>query len=145
MSIERRLAAMKAFHDAGVRTTCFISPIFPGLTDLPSIIHRAKNQCNLVWLENLNLRGGYKKTIFDYITEKHPDLLPLYDTIYNKKERSYWSMLDAQMRQFCQRGRGYCMSGDDDFHQTPFNDPPIVVNYFFPRRDYPSAKMQKNR
>ena len=85
VSIERRLAAMKAFHDAGVRTTCFISPIFPGLTDLPSIIHRAKNQCNLVWLENLNLRGGYKKTIFDYITEKHPDLLPLYDTIYNKK------------------------------------------------------------
>ena len=86
VSIERRLAAMKAFHDAGVRTTCFISPIFPGLTDLPSIIHRAKNQCNLVWLENLNLRGGYKKTIFDYITEKHPDLLPLYDTIYNKKD-----------------------------------------------------------
>ena len=81
VSIERRLAAMKAFHDAGVRTTCFISPIFPGLTDLPSIIHRAKNQCNLVWLENLNLRGGYKKTIFDYITEKHPDLLPLYDTL----------------------------------------------------------------
>ena len=32
VSIERRLAAMKAFHDAGVRTTCFISPIFPGLT-----------------------------------------------------------------------------------------------------------------
>ena len=93
---------MKAFHDAGVRTTCFISPIFPGLTDLPSIIHRAKNQCNLVWLENLNLRGGYKKTIFDYITEKHPDLLPLYDTIYNKKERSYWSML---------KRKGYCMSG----------------------------------
>ena len=29
VSIERRLAAMKAFHDAGIRTTCFISPIFP--------------------------------------------------------------------------------------------------------------------
>lgn len=104
---------MKAFHDAGVRTTCFISPIFPGLTDLPSIIHRAKNQCNLVWLENLNLRGGYKKTIFDYITEKHPDLLPLYDTIYNKKERNYWSMLDAQMRQFCQE-EGLLYVRDDD-------------------------------
>mgnify|MGYP000336699440 CR=1 FL=1 len=130
VSIERRLAAMKAFHDAGVRTTCFISPIFPGLTDLPSIIHRAKNQCNLVWLENLNLRGGYKKTIFDYITEKHPDLLPLYDTIYNKKERSYWSMLDAQMRQFCQE-EGLLYVRDDDSIKRPFNDPPIVVNYFF--------------
>lgn len=27
-SIERRLAAMKAFYEAGVQTTCFISPIF---------------------------------------------------------------------------------------------------------------------
>lgn len=133
VSIERRLAAMKAFHDAGVRTTCFISPIFPGLTDLPSIIHRAKNQCNLVWLENLNLRGGYKKTIFDYITEKHPDLLPLYDTIYNKKERSYWSMLDAQMRQFCQE-EGLLYVRDNDSIKRPFNDPPIVVNYFSTKR-----------
>ncbi len=37
VSIERRLAAMKAFYDAGVRTTCFISPIFPGITDVPAI------------------------------------------------------------------------------------------------------------
>lgn len=42
VSIERRLAAMKAFHDAGVRTTCFISPIFPGITDPPAIIRRPK-------------------------------------------------------------------------------------------------------
>jgi len=142
VSIERRLAAMKAFHDAGVRTTCFISPIFPGLTDLPSIIHRAKNQCNLVWLENLNLRGGYKKTIFDYITEKHPDLLPLYDTIYNKKERSYWSMLDAQMRQFCQE-EGLLYVRDDDSIKRPFNDPPIVVNYFFHEEIIPRPKCRR--
>ena len=102
VSIGRRLAAMKAFHDAGVRTTCFISPIFPGLTDLPSIIHRAKNQCNLVWLENLNLRGGYKKTIFDYITEKHPDLLPLYDTATGQ----CWM---RRCGSFAKR-KGYCMS-----------------------------------
>ena len=50
VSIERRLAAMKAFHDAGVRTTCFISPIFPGITDVPAIIRKAKSHCNLVWL-----------------------------------------------------------------------------------------------
>ena len=142
VNIERRLAAMKAFHDAGVRTTCFISPIFPGLTDLPSIIHRAKNQCNLVWLENLNLRGGYKKTIFDYITEKHPDLLPLYDTIYNKKERSYWSMLDAQMRQFCQE-EGLLYVRDDDSIKRPFNDPPIVVNYFFHEEIIPRPKCRR--
>ena len=54
VSIDRRLTAMKKFHDAGVRTTCFISPIFPEITDVKAIIERAKNYCNLIWLENLN-------------------------------------------------------------------------------------------
>ena len=142
VSIERRFAAMKAFHDAGVRTTCFISPIFPGITDLPAIIRKAKNQCNLVWLENLNLRGGYKKTILDYIAEKHPDLVPLYDAIYNKKDRSYWSMLDTQMRQFCQE-EGLLYVRDDDSIKRPFDDPPIVVNYFFHEEIIPSAKKKE--
>lgn len=35
VSIERRLAAMKAFHYADVRTTCFISPISPELQMWP--------------------------------------------------------------------------------------------------------------
>lgn len=38
VNIERRLAAMKAFHDAGIRTNCFVSPIFPGITDVKAII-----------------------------------------------------------------------------------------------------------
>ena len=55
VSIERRLTAMKILHDAGVRTTCFISPIFPEITNVEAIIDRVKDQCNLIWLENLNL------------------------------------------------------------------------------------------
>mgnify|MGYP000796735565 FL=1 len=67
VSIERRLEAMRQFHEAGIRTTCFISPIFPGITDVMAIIERVKDRCNLVWLENLNLRGNYKSVIMDYI------------------------------------------------------------------------------
>ena len=84
VSIERRIAAMKKIYDAGIRTVCFVSPVFPGITDLEAIFERVHNQCDLFWLENLNLRGGFKKTIMDYIAEKRPDLLPLYDEIYNK-------------------------------------------------------------
>ena len=64
--ISRRLAAMEAFYRAGVRTTCFISPIFPGITDVKAIIRRVKGQCNLIWLENLNLRGSYKPVVVNY-------------------------------------------------------------------------------
>ena len=60
VSIERCLTAMKILHDAGVRTTYFISPIFPEITNVEAIIGRVKDQCNLIWLENLNLRRKSK-------------------------------------------------------------------------------------
>lgn len=78
VSISWRLAAMKAFHEAGIRTTCFISPIFPGITDIPAIVEQAEDKCNLVWLENLNLRGSYKSVILEYIRKRYPHLVPLY-------------------------------------------------------------------
>lgn len=130
ISIERRFEAMKAFHDAGVRTTCFISPIFPGITDVPAIIRRVKQQCNLVWLENLNLRGGYKRVILDYIKEKYPSLVPMYERIYQKKDRSYWAMLDEEMQEFTAE-EGLVYLRNDDSISRPFEEPPIVVNYFF--------------
>jgi radical SAM mobile pair protein B len=143
VSIERRIAAMKVFHDAGVRTTCFISPIFPGITDPEAIIGRTKDQCNLVWLENLNLRGAYKGVIMNWIREKHPELLGLYQDIYDKKDRTYWSQLDAELRDFTDR-EGLPYVRDDDSMRRPFAAPPVVVNYFFHEEIIPSAK-KKNK
>ena len=139
VSIERRLAAMKAFHDAGVRTTCFISPIFPGITDPPAIIRRAKAHCNLIWLENLNLRGSYKAIILGYIREKHPDLLALYQAIYQRNDRAYWALLDAQLREFT-RAEGLPYVRNDDSMRRAFSEPPVVVNYFFHEQIKKSAK-----
>ena len=128
VSIERRLAAMKAFHDAGVRTTCFISPIFPEITDVKAIVERAKDRCNLIWLENLNLRGNFKAQIMAYIAEQYPRLLPLYQDIYNRSRRAYWEWLDGEMRNFA-AGLEYVTN--DDTLKRPFGAPPVVVNYFY--------------
>ena len=130
VSIERRFAAMKAFHQTGVRTTCFISPIFPGITDVRAIIERAKAHCNLIWLENLNLRGSYKAVILDYIKKKYPALLPLYQDIYNRGSRSYWEALDTEMQEYAaQIGLDYVTN--DDSMNRPFDEPPVIVNYFY--------------
>lgn len=130
VSIERRLAAMKKFYDAGVRTTCFISPIFPRITDVKAIIERAKNQCNLIWLENLNLRGNYKAVIVDYIKEKYPTLLPLYQEIYNRGSRSYWEALDTELKEYAVKiGLDY-MTNDDSMSRS-IDAPPVIVNYFY--------------
>lgn len=59
VSIERRIAAMRKVYEAGIRTICFVSPIFPGITNFKAIFHEVKDICDLFWLENLNLRGGF--------------------------------------------------------------------------------------
>lgn len=142
VSIERRLAAMKAFYLAGVRTTCFISPIFPGITDIKAIIRRAMSQCNLIWLENLNLRGGYKNVIMEYIQEKYPQLLPLYHEIYDGKNRSYWTMLDKELKTYAAEiGLDYITN--DDSMARDFNAPPVIVNYFYHEQIKKSAGKDK--
>lgn len=139
VSIERRLNAMEAFYRAGVRTTCFVSPIFPGITDVMSIIRRTRNQCNLIWLENLNLRGGYKTVIIDYIKDKYPQLLPLYQEIYTNGNRSYWEALDTKLKTFA-RESGLDYVTNDDSMQRPFDAPPVIVNYFYHEQIKKSAK-----
>lgn len=139
VSIERRLAAMKTLHDAGIRTTCFISPIFPGITDCEAIIDRVKDQCNLVWLENLNLRGSYKGGILQYIKEKYPHLTSLYEEIYTHGSRLYWETLDAQLRKYAEIARLPYVRNDDSM-QRPFDAPPVIVNYFYHEEVRKSAK-----
>lgn len=139
VSIERRLSAMRRLHEEGIRTTCFISPIFPGITDVEAIIDRVKEQCNLVWLENLNLRGSYKAIILDYIRERYSDLMSLYDEIYTHGSRLYWEALDSRIREYAARNELDYVR-DDDSMNNPFDAPPTIVNYFFHEEVKKSAK-----
>ena len=130
VSIERRLCAMKQVYDAGIRTVCFIAPVFPGITDFKAIFHRVKNQCDLVWLENLNLRGGFKQEILDYIHEKYPHLINLYQAIYQKGDRSYFRDLEQQAEQLAMENG--CPFVDNEL---PYGraEPghPVIVDYFY--------------
>lgn len=139
VSIERRLYAMKQLHDAGIRTTCFISPIFPGITDVKAIIERVNDQCNLIWLENLNLRGDYKTVILNYIREKYPKLIPLYTEIYQYGGRLYWETLDNDLRSYAEK-HDLEYVRDDDSMQKPFDAPPVIVNFFYHEEIKRSAK-----
>lgn len=130
VSIERKIQAMKQVYDAGIRTVCFISPVFPGITDFKKIFALVKDQCDLIWLENLNLRGGFKGKIMDYIKEKYPDLRPLYEQIYNKKDRSYFENLEKEAEKLAKENN--CPFVDNE---TPYGRAkpghPVIVDYFY--------------
>lgn len=130
VSISRRLEAMKQVYEAGIRTVCFISPVFLGITDFEKIFERVKDQCDLVWLENLNLRGGFKQEILDYIQKCYPHLVTLYDEIYRKGDRSYFRALENQAVQMSQKYD--CPFVDNEL---PYGraEPghPVIVDYFY--------------
>ena len=130
VSIERRLAAMRKLHEAGIRTTCFISPIFPGITNVKAIIEEVKGYSNLIWLENLNLRGSFKTDILAYIKEYYPKLSTLYDEIYHHRNRIYWEELDRDIKDYTSAANLPYVRNDDSM-KHPFNAPPTVVNFFY--------------
>ena len=48
--------------------------------------------------------GRFKKTIMDYIGRKsNPDLVPLYDEIYNKHDRSYFEALEVKAAEMAKK------------------------------------------
>lgn len=130
VSIERRIEAMKKVYKAGIRTVCFVSPIFPGITDVKSIIERVKDFADLIWLENLNLRGQFKGTIMSYIRENHPDVYALYDEIYNKKSVNYWESLEKEISMFA-RQNGFPYMVNDRPYGHSEKGKPVIVNYFY--------------
>lgn len=139
VAIERRIAAMKKCHEQGLRTTCFVSPIFPGITDVFAIIDRIKGFCDYIWLENLNLRGNFKAGIMEYIKEKHPGLLPLYRDIYDRRDRTYWHMLDENVREYAQR-EGMLYVIDKEPFMRSADGSPVIINYFYHSEIKQSAK-----
>ena len=130
VSIERRLNAMRQVYEAGIRTVCFVSPIFPGITDMKAIIEKVKGYADLIWLENLNLRGQFKGGIMTYIREKHPDLFPLYEEIYNKKRLDYWQALEQDISQYA-KAQGFPYRINDLPYGRSEKGKPVIVNYFY--------------
>ena len=130
VSIERRIKAMKKVYEAGIRTVCFVSPIFPGITDVKSIIGRVRDFADLIWLENLNLRGQFKGTIMSYIRENHPDVYALYDEIYNKKRMDYWESLEKEISMFAKQN-GFPYIVNDLPYGRSEKGKPVIVNYFY--------------
>ena len=90
----------------------------------------------------MNLRGDYRVRILEWIHEHYPELDGLYQDIYSKKSRAYWTALDQEMREYTS-AEGMPYLRDDDQHRSEFGDPPVVVNYFYHEEVKKSAKKEK--
>ena len=85
-----------------MRYTDSLEEIFPELTDFEAIIEKSHKYIDEYWFENLNLRGSYKQTIMNYISDNYANLLPIYNAIYKKGDKSYWVDLANRIEKYCQ-------------------------------------------
>jgi DNA repair photolyase len=100
-AIHRRIAALKVLYEEGIDNYCFLSPMFPGITDFKAIIRACRPFVKSFAFENLNLRGAYYPRVMAYIRAYHPGLLPLYEEIYGRKNKQYWYSLEAEIQDYC--------------------------------------------
>jgi DNA repair photolyase len=112
-SVQRRLKALETLHSAGIRTYLFVSPIFPYITNIRTLIEAVAGHADKICFENLNLRGAAKGKILDYIAAKYPQYLDGYKAIYQKGDQSFWEQLESEIEALSKE------------HYVPF------VNYFY--------------
>ena len=86
---DRRLKAVKALSDAGLKVSVFIAPILPGLTDHPlgleRVIARAvESGAGSVGASLLFLMPSARKQFFPALAEDFPELLGRYQQLYGR-------------------------------------------------------------
>lgn len=100
-TIGERFDTLRRFHEEGIYTILFMSPIFIGITDWQAIIERSSNFIDEYWFEDLNLRGGYKPVIMQYVHDYYPALYPMYEKIYTKHVRAELIANDQAICNYC--------------------------------------------
>ncbi|MDR0638338.1 MAG: hypothetical protein LBG27_05455 [Spirochaetaceae bacterium] len=62
-----------------------------------------KDYTGAFYFENLNLRGGYRQNVLNYIRDNHRHLARLYEAIYQWGDGTYWEILEKDIDTYCQK------------------------------------------
>jgi hypothetical protein len=66
----------------------------------------------------------------DYIADRHPDLFPLYEEIYNRKNRSYFEALEKKAEEIAEKYGCRFVDNETPYERVPQGHP-TIVNYFY--------------
>jgi DNA repair photolyase len=84
----QRLRALSRLIDAGIEASVGMAPILPGLSDRPElladVVKAARDAgATSIWTNVLYLRPGTREHFLDHLARDWPELLPLYETLYD--------------------------------------------------------------
>ncbi len=84
-----RLEAVAELTRAGIRTGVLVAPLMPGINDAPeqvAPILEMASEAGAAYVTGiaLHLRGDVKNLFFEWLREHRPDLIPLYQRLYQR-------------------------------------------------------------
>ena len=81
-------------------------------------------------MDNLNMRGGFNKTIIEYIDREYTGLEPMYNESYNKHNRSYFELLEKKAQDIAQKYDCPYVDNEMPYGRVPQGHP-VIVDYFY--------------
>lgn len=100
-TVQERLETLRTLHENGIYTILFVSPIFIGITDWKAIIETSRSFVCEYWFEDLNLRGGYKNVIMQYVQGYYSDSYPLFKRIYVQGDKTPLTEMENEIIAYC--------------------------------------------
>jgi DNA repair photolyase len=125
----KRLEAVAELNRAGIPCGILIAPLMPGINDSPEQVERiieiaTEAGATSIGGITLHLRGEVRQIFMDWLREKRPDLVPLYERLYARgayappaqRERH-----DAMVRRgpWLSRGRGIRRPPEEERPEPP--------------------------
>jgi DNA repair photolyase len=98
----KRIDALKEVHESGIRTYVFVCPLLPELSDWKEIIRETKAFTDHYMFDRLNMKRSTWPPLRKWLREKHPELLPEYESIYFSRN-DYWETLKEEIREFSRK------------------------------------------
>ncbi len=101
LSVASRIETLKKLHKNKIKTTLFISPIMPELTNIKEIIDKTSAFVDEFWFDALELRNEFKPRILNFIWQYYPNLYQLYNDIYRLGDQTYFKKIKEQIPNLC--------------------------------------------
>ena len=99
--VAERVDALKTLHEAGLQTAVMAAPLLPGVSDFKQIVDACAPYTKSFRFDSLNMRTTFQHKLMDFIDVNYPHLLPLYNDIYLRGDRTYWHKLACEITDYC--------------------------------------------
>lgn len=95
-SVQERIEALKALHNAGIKTYVFFGPIIPTVTDLAELFRKIIGITDNIWGEVLNVRGGNWKGLENALSKI--DSVNTEQIYQDSRNAEYWDQIEREFK-----------------------------------------------